>query len=191
MDLADVTALGTELDGLGSYLLDPAKTQPPDPLADNERRAISAFLVLSHGEVEVFVETCFLDFAKGSLALDENGRVGPGLYQAVVKLSSKLEGQLPGERFTPTSVIEKLPHLIEAQWIKPNNGIKQPNVRQLAQAVGVDWPDLQASCAELIEALHLLGNKRGSVAHAGTSAVVGLREVTYAALRVGVGSALS
>jgi hypothetical protein len=171
VDATGIADLEAEIAGLDQYLLAPVTTTAPDPLAADERRAVSAYLVLVHGDVEEFVERAFYDYAAECLVLDERGRVDPGLYQAVVAISGELSGQFAGKVMSPAALIERIAPLLHRKFIKPNNGIKRENVKRMATGLGLNWSQLEDECSALIASLDTLGSLRGGLAHRGAAAV--------------------
>lgn len=172
MDGAAVGDLEEEIVGLDQFLLAPIVATAPDPLVASERRAISAYLVLVHGDIEEFVESSFYDYAAECLNVDDGGRVDPGLYQAVVSMASDLTGQFSGRAvMTPSELVQRVVPLLHRKYIQPNNGIRRENIKRMTVGVGLDWPQLETACADLIGALDTLGSRRGAIAHRGVAGV--------------------
>ncbi len=184
MDQTDIDELVAEVTGLDRFLLALASTAAPDPLPEDERRAISGFIILCHSEIESFLEGAFYDYGCSLVAVDSSGNVKSGLYQIVVKLSSQLQKQLKSDDFTPSKILATIPNLMQTA-LDQNMGIKIANVRTMAQSVGVDFPRLESSCADLLNALEVLGLQRGRFAHNGAPKLVASNQqmtpVPYAA----------
>lgn len=177
MELRDLTKLQSEIDALDSALLSAVAHTQPDALTDGERICIHGYVVLAHGSIEGFLERCFLDYATVALSVDEAGQVNPGLYQVAVALADEIRGQ---RTVSPRHLMPRLLGLIETKVIELNHGIRASNLKHLAMGVGLDWPDLESNCSDLIGALNSLASARGAPAHMGSWAPdVGIHEEIY------------
>lgn len=177
MQLGDIQRLRSELDALDAALLARVVHSQPDPLDADERIQIDGFIVLAHGTIEGFLEDCFFDYVEGCTTADSNGLVDPGIYQVVVQLAPMLEGQ---KTVSTHDLMSKLRGLVKKNVIGQSHGIKRKYVKKLALGTGVDWPDLDSSCPDLLAALDALGSARGSPAHMGSwGASAGLRQDLY------------
>lgn len=162
---ANLTTLRDEVDALDKLLLAPVTSSPPDPLPLSERVGVRSYLLIGHAALEEFVESCFAEYVNDSLALDENGRVDPGLYLSVLELREDLEGQVKRDIRTPSALLEKVPGLYKSKICGPNNGVRRKNLMRLAQGAGLDWVQFESACEKLVVALDTIGSERGRVAH--------------------------
>jgi hypothetical protein len=162
MDLASqMTLLDSMLSGV--------QTEFPDPLSDNEKVAVSAYLVLAHACIEEYAEEVFL---KQFDRLSELSHL-PITPRAVARLCLAVALSLPDAmRTNMTYKTRTLKGTVTAgrkhyvgTFITKNNGLKENNIKKLAEGIGVEWTSVEGSLHSQLVDLDTLGAKRGEAGH--------------------------
>lgn len=164
-----------EIEALKGYFL-PAQFDPLGIYFNNDlvQAQTRAFLVLSHAEIESYLEEWAKDIARTAEKLwREHNKVSIPLASLVAtigervsippKLSNPAASRHPLDRIT-TSLFQKY-----YERIKDNNGIKEANVLSLFYPIGVPESAFEST---LLASLDSFGAIRGSHAHLSARAVV-------------------
>src|SRR4051812_136636 len=141
----DLTA---EIDLLDRRLLSEITTLFPDPLSDEEKISVNAFLVLGHACIEEHVETSFLAHAK---------RLEASLASPLAPLDAARAtlafGLLASDRLRASHSYAKrdlaafVAHAIreyESALVQQNHGVKAHNIKKLAEGLGIPWQEFDA-----------------------------------------------
>jgi len=163
VDIASQVAL------LDKMLLSDVKTEFPYPLANEEKVAVSAYLLLAHACIEEYAEGIFLDH------FDRLGELSrsPITPRAVVQLGFAVALSLPeATRKTMAYKTRTLEGALNAgrknylgSFVKKNDGLKEKNIQKLAEGVGVQWGDIETRLNSQLADLDTLGAKRGEAGH--------------------------
>lgn len=162
------TDLDAEIQALDNQLLTTFVTDFPDPPSRSEVISINAYLVLTHGCIEEYVEALFEDFAPKLLAgVSAGAPVSRAVAMAAFAWSDRGKKTAYDLR-TLEDVLKAGANKI-SEAVPRNHGVKRTNLAELGQAAGIEWPAFEAVCQDAITWLDTLGAKRGSVAHVSTS----------------------
>lgn len=156
----------TLLDGM---LLSSVQTEFPNSLTDNEKVAVSAYLVLAHACIEEYAEEVFLAHFD---RLSELSRL-PLAPRAVAELSFAIASSLPeGVQNTMTYKTRTLAGAVTAgrkhyvgSFVQKNDGLKEKNIKKLAEGIGVEWSRIETHLLNQLTDLNTLGAKRGEAGH--------------------------
>jgi hypothetical protein len=165
------------VDGLKEQFLpdsfDPLGTYPNQARVHAHTRA---FIVLSHAEVESFLEDWARDVARASEALwKTKGKVAVPMAYLLCSLGERLDvptaPSKPATKNLPQRLADASGRLFQRynKRIKDNHGIMEGNLLALFSPLGLP---ISACGATLIPNLDSLGRLRGSHAHQSAKAVV-------------------
>jgi hypothetical protein len=161
--------LDEQLQWLESTLLPAVKPGPLEQLSEQDRTAVAAYLVLAHACIEEAIEDAFLSHARAMLDLvDQDPRTTP---LAVARFALNVGINLPGKKVAPYSQRKLLNTLkaalkdYEVTVVDQNHGIKEDNISNLAEGVGLEWEAFDVGLGSHIADLETLGAKRGKVGH--------------------------
>ena len=133
--------LVAQVELLDSMLLSAVATEFPDPLKDPEKVAVSAYLVLCHASVEEYAEQVFLRHFDRLSELCQFPVVPP----SAARLSLAVGITLP-EKMRASYKSRTLKGALEAgrnnyvnSYVDTNDGLKERNIRRLAEGVGIEW----------------------------------------------------
>ena len=172
-----LSALVSEIDTLRAQFL----PYPFDPLgvyADSDRvqAHTRAFLVLSHAEIESYLEESAKELARASEVLwNRTGRISPPLAFLLASLGGRiatpaslsLKGAKDGQQQLADEIKARLfPSFYKL--IKDNHGVKELNVLQLFTPLGAPS---SAFTSTMLANLDSLGSSRGTHAHHSAKAV--------------------
>ena len=158
--------LAEQLKHLDRVLLGGITTQFPDPLTDEEKASLNAFIVLTHAVLEEHLEAAF----KSQYQRLRGWVDGSMVPLEVVRLAFAVGRGLPENKTasyktrTIGGVLKAGEAVVDAA-IRGNHGIKPHHVRSLAEAVGVEWPSLEAELNSALLDLDTLANHRGEAGH--------------------------
>ena len=152
---------------------------PFDPLgeyadADQVQDFSRAFLVLSHAEVESYIEGWGKDIASAAEKVwKRSSRVALPLAFLLASIGERIksvETLGAGGRDSPQRLQVLVTKVFQTYYkrIKDNNGIKEKNVLRLFDPLGVP---AAAYASTLLPALESLGSRRGEHAHSSVAAV--------------------
>lgn len=174
-EFPNLKSLTDEISSLDKFLLEPIKTEAPDPMKVDEIIGIRSYLLLSHAAIEEFIEYAFLSYIGACSSIDENGRAHVGSYLAILQLADYINGQNSKNTKSPDKILGSVPGLYESKFIRPNNGIKEKDIQKLALGAGLPWSEIENACASLIPACETLGSKRGAIAHSSINGTLNSR----------------
>lgn len=146
-------------------LLSSVTTEFPDPLTDDEKISVNAYLVLCHACIEEFLEDAFLHHVTSLLAMVDQPLVPRDVAELFFALGVLIEKRLPYKARTRTGVSTLGLKMFQSSVINQNNGLKPDNVRKLAEGAGVPWPEFESALASELAKLTTLGAKRGEAGH--------------------------
>ncbi|QFY08052.1 hypothetical protein GBF35_16420 [Nonomuraea phyllanthi] len=159
--------------------------QPPTPLAFAEEAAVCAFLVLSHGAVEEFVEAAFKDYVQKCFTLNSRQLLNRASHLIMIQFAADAAVALEQTRSSvprDDAVIRMVPALYERKICGTNNGVRTHNIKKLVTGAGLVWDKFENDCSEAIAALDALGARRGDIAHssaANRAATGGVSKALY------------
>jgi hypothetical protein len=168
--MQDWALLRAELELLADRLL-PAQPQtaggaiPPTPNFDDSV-GIHAFVVLAHGAVEEYLEALFISHAR---RVDQSGSKLPARVASSTGISFSSHGEALSYQKRNIEQTLKLGEGVIRAKVRTNHGIKERNIKGLAEHAGVEWPSFEAACGQQFTFLDTLGAKRGAVAHLSAS----------------------
>jgi len=157
----------TQLSFLDLALLARVTTQFPDALTDEERAAISAYLVLFHACIEEYLEDSFSLYLERLARLTNLPLFPLAVGEALLAIGLSLpEGKrAPYKSRTLAGIAQAGLAHFQHVVVGGNNGVKTPNVRRLAEGVGLAWQQFEAALAGRLADLDTLGAKRGAAGH--------------------------
>jgi hypothetical protein len=127
-----------------------------------------AFLVLSHAEIESYLEGWAKEIARAAETLwTSSNKVTKPLAYLLATLAERIE---PKTKDSPQKLADASVRLFQKYYkvIKDNNGVKEANVLALFAPLGIPASALGAT---LLPSLDSLGSLRGSHAHESAKAV--------------------
>jgi hypothetical protein len=127
-----------------------------------------AFLVLSHAEIESYLEGWAKDIARAAeTRWTSSNKVTKPLAYLLATLAERIE---PKAKDSPQKLADASLRLFQKYYkvIKDNNGVKEANVLTLFAPLGIPASALGAT---LLPSLDSLGSLRGSHAHGSAKAV--------------------
>jgi hypothetical protein len=159
--------LHEQLEFLDATLLSSVTSEFPNPLADLEKAAINAYLVLCHACIEEFIEDIFNDHLR---RLSEMTTM-PLVPRDVAGLLHAVGALLPESKRAPyktqslAGIATAASLHFEKSVLKENHGIKTRNILHLAKHVGLNWGDFESGLLTHLADLDTLGAKRGEAGH--------------------------
>ncbi|HEV3002645.1 MAG TPA: hypothetical protein VGW75_18050 [Solirubrobacteraceae bacterium] len=154
---------------IDARLLSAVTTAFPDPLTDEEKVAVNAYLVLAHACIEEFLEDTFLEHVQRLIDLMDRPLVPrevAGLFLAFGTIIPEKK-RIPYAKRERAGVANVALTLYKASTIDMNHGVKPAKVRTLAEGAGVSWPEFESALAAQLADLDTLGAKRGEAGHLG------------------------
>lgn len=151
---------------LRDKLLAPISTQFPDPLSDEDRVAVSSFLVLAHAAIEEALEDLFTLHLKTLVQFSVAESAPIGLARLCFHMRTSAENMVNGQGPLSTHAMGRICQAaFNRDFIIPNNGLKLENVKKLASGAGLYWTEFEDALNVELSDLSTLGTKRGSVGH--------------------------
>lgn len=157
----------TQIRTLEGAFLSAIETEFPDPLTEQERANLHAYLVLAHSVLEEEIESAFEEYFDQVAATMQ----GDSMPKATLLLTYAVRDKIPEKAQISYKLRDVIPFVqgigrtVVASAIKANNGLKTDNVKNLAEAVGIHWSLFEQSVSTALLDLDTLGTKRGSSSH--------------------------
>lgn len=158
-----------QIELIDALLLSRVKTEFPDPLTDEEKVAVNAYLVLAHACIEEFLEDTFMAHMRRLIDLMDQPlipREVAGLFLAFGTIIPEKK-RTPYAQRTSAGLANLASGLYKAGTVDMNHGVKTDKVRKLAEGAGVSWPEFESALAGQLGDLDTLGAKRGEAGHLG------------------------
>jgi hypothetical protein len=158
--------LTSQLGFLDRQLLAGVTTEFPDPLTDEEKASIRAYLVLSHACIEEFLEDAFSAHFSRLAAWTTKPLVPREVAGFFLAIGLNLKEEKVGPYATRT--LRGAATAGEAGFagtVRANNGLKARNLRKLAQGVGLAWAAFESALTNELADLDTLGASRGEAGH--------------------------
>lgn len=159
--------LAAQIETLDTQLLKPISTEFPDPLGAHENASVRAFLVLTHACFEEALEDAFEEHAVALSRLCEGHLVARPAVEFAMSAGYGLASadlKVPYSKRTLSTMVHmalgRVPGIVRS-----NNGIKNNNIRKLAEVVGINWSDFEFRLSSALDDLETLGAKRGESGH--------------------------
>ena len=153
-------SLVTRIRKLSNTILPPSK--PSNIYTAKEQDLIRAFVVLSHAEIEAFLEDVTKDKATKELRKWISGRKRSNCLKSIASYVGPL---LAAERFPhPNDHEERIKKIVGhfIGLIRKNNGVKESDVLSLVLPIGVEYSLLDPVWLQEMETF---GTFRGSLVH--------------------------
>ncbi|NKX54379.1 HEPN domain-containing protein [Arthrobacter mobilis] len=155
----------------------------PDPLKDEERAQINAYLVLAHAVLEEYLEDVFTahyDRLAGWLTAE---MVPLECVRLVYAVREWVPNNLVVD-YKSRQIYQQIAKSARKEFekqVKRNNGIKPADIQKLAKLVGLDWKEFEDALNLGLADLEHLGVKRGSAGHLSpyTDKATSLQSIDY------------
>jgi DNA-binding transcriptional regulator YiaG len=161
--------LVAEIALLDDRLLRPVATAFPQPLSNDEKISVNAFLVLGHACVEEHIEESFMSHA-ARLSEEMAGSAPSGQAARIalafgLNASERIRKANPYEKRDLKAFAQQALRQYEASVVQQNHGVKAGNVRKLAEGVGLAWAEFDRRLGTALADLDNLGSRRGEAGH--------------------------
>lgn len=154
---------------LDQLLLAGVRTEFPDTLTDREKVAVNAYLVLSHACIEEYAERVFLAHYDRLEELATLNFFPPSVAQLALAvgwhLPDAMKQTLGYKSRTLAGAIQAGRVNYLRSYVGGNDGLKENNIKKLAQGLGVEWPRVESRLSKELIDLNTLGAKRGAAGH--------------------------